>query len=133
MIMQYKLTLELYGFEKDPGDALVICVPLADSMIEPLQILLKDDLIGYHVPITKKHQQEFTQITNIELNIKKLDFTVSLVNPWRIPIVVPEGDTHGIAVSIYKGATNVVDGDKVRPVKYPAPAQRPHWSLYSTR
>lgn len=79
-IMKNNLCLMLYGFEKDPGDALVIEAPLHHSLIEPLQILLQDDLIGYDVPITKEYEREFAKISQVNLDTEKLDFFVTIVS-----------------------------------------------------
>jgi hypothetical protein len=84
------------GFEKDPGDELVISIEVRNTSLAILQQLFKDTLLGGELPIKKKHVKELYATMGLLLDTTKLDYFIGLyadneegqsleIDGWAIP------------------------------------------------
>lgn len=73
---KYKLVPVLEGYEKDPGEELVIEVEIRHVSLKVLQDIFQDSLIGSSLLITKEYEDILYRTTGIKIDTDKLDFFI---------------------------------------------------------
>lgn len=75
---KYKVVPILEGFEKDPGEDLVVAIEIRHISLSVLQEIFHDNLEGGSLPIVKKYESVLYEKTGITINTDKLDFFIGL-------------------------------------------------------
>jgi hypothetical protein len=74
-----KIIAMLEGFEKDPGENLVITVPIRHIPVTILENAFNEDLSYGELLLNKAHESILYKTTGIEIDTSKLDFFLGLV------------------------------------------------------
>jgi hypothetical protein len=77
---KYKVVPILYGFEKDPGEDLVVSIEIRHVSLEVLQDIFQDNLEDGLLIITKKYEPILYKKIDIKINTDKLDLFIGLGN-----------------------------------------------------
>jgi hypothetical protein len=75
---KYKVVPVLEGFEKDPGEELVVGIEIRHIPLSVLQDIFQDNLEGGSLPITKKYESILYEKAGIKIDTDKLDFFIGL-------------------------------------------------------
>jgi len=73
-----KLVAVLQGFEKDPGEEIVIEVKIGYVPVSKIRAAFKEDLNYGDLILTKKHEPVIYKVLNIKIDTNKLDFFLGL-------------------------------------------------------
>ena len=75
---KYNIIPVLEGFEKDPGEELVVSIKIKYIPLEVLQDIFQDNLEGGSLIIEKKYESILYEKTGIKINTDKLAFFIGL-------------------------------------------------------
>jgi hypothetical protein len=75
---KYRVVPILQGFEKDPGEDLVVAIEIRHVSLSVLQEVFHDNLEGGSLLIAKKYESILYEKTGIKINTDKLDFFIGL-------------------------------------------------------
>jgi len=78
-IQNQKIIPVLAGFEKDPGEKLVIEFKIRHISSDDLQAAFREDLSYGELRLGKEHESILYKTTGIEIDTSKLDFSLGLV------------------------------------------------------